>query len=261
MRRSDAMGRRSEDRESCTPADGEARPCPAPTARHTSEPSRSAESSVHWPPSAPRFAGARRPWSIVKSSTAWTLFTPARELNGALAESDLSFEMFGGVHWCIFLDAVASAVWRRAPLVTSVARDSRHDVADGSSRPGFTWQHTGFSSSIALGPLLGLRVPAVHLGVLQNCPRRTIRRPRGTDRMPRCAVGVCGELLRSRRSSNRLASSCFRAFWSICAPIRMRFPVNQTPPPARKSTNRPPWLTSTWRGQRSKALGRMPTPW
>jgi hypothetical protein len=78
MRRSDARGPGCEDGKGGAPLDGEARPCPASTARHTNDPARSAESSV-------------------------------RELNGALAEADLSFEMFEGVHWSISLRAFASA--------------------------------------------------------------------------------------------------------------------------------------------------------
>src|SRR5690606_8006469 len=74
VRRSDALGGGSEDGESCTAANanGQARPCPAPTARYTSDPARSAEFAV-------------------------------RELNGALFDADLSFEVFEGVHWSIFL--------------------------------------------------------------------------------------------------------------------------------------------------------------
>ncbi len=80
----------------------------ASTTRHTRDPARSAEFAVHCPPSAPRLAGARRPWSSVKSSAAWTLFTPARQLNGALAEADLPFEMLEGMRWCILLVFLSS---------------------------------------------------------------------------------------------------------------------------------------------------------
>src|SRR5512138_772607 len=152
MRRCHALGRGCQDRESCTAADGEARPCPASTSCHTSDPARSAELAVHWSPTAPRLAGARRPWSSVKSSTSWTLFTPARELNGALAEADLSLEDFKEAHRSVFLGARSSA-----------EGSSRSDRARW--RPKFasrhlhrhSWlgvpcsQHVAFASSIVLG--------------------------------------------------------------------------------------------------------------
>src|SRR5690606_25812795 len=152
MRRCHALGRGCQDRESCTAADGEARPCPASTSCHTSDPARSAELAVHWSPTAPRLAGARRPWSSVKSSTSWTLFTPARELNGALAEADLSLEDFKEAHRSVLLGARSSA-----------EGSSRSDRARW--RPKFasrhlhrhSWlgvpcsQHVAFASSIVLG--------------------------------------------------------------------------------------------------------------
>src|SRR5690606_36302282 len=141
-----------EDKESCTAADGEARPCPAPTARHTSDPARSAEFSVHWPASAPRLAGARRPWSSVKSSTAWTLFTPALQLNGTLAEAGSSFEMFEGAHWSIYSRASASL---KAPSMSDGARSCSRFASrylHRHSRPQVPCSpYIAFSSSIVLG--------------------------------------------------------------------------------------------------------------
>lgn len=88
----------------------------------------------------------------MKSSTSWTLFTPDRELNGALAEADLSLEDFKEAHRSVFLGARSSA-----------EGSSRSDRARW--RPKFasrhlhrhSWlgvpcsQHVAFASSIVLG--------------------------------------------------------------------------------------------------------------
>ncbi len=76
MRRSDVVGGGCEDDKGSATFDGEARLGAESTARHTSDSARSAESAV-------------------------------RELNGALAEADLSFEMFAGVDWSVFSGASA----------------------------------------------------------------------------------------------------------------------------------------------------------
>jgi hypothetical protein len=66
-----ALGRGCEDNKGGA-LDGEARFGAASTPRRTSDRARSDESAI-------------------------------RQLNGALGEADLSFEMFEGAHWCIFL--------------------------------------------------------------------------------------------------------------------------------------------------------------
>ena len=157
MRRCHALGRGCQDRESCTAADGEARPCPASTSCHTSDPARSAELAVHWSPTAPRLAGARRPWSSVKSSTSWTLFTPARELNGALAEADLSLEDFKEAHQSVFLGAswvpVPPRRVRRGAIGHAGARSSRHDIPTGTPGPGLHVRSTSLKVSSATDSL------------------------------------------------------------------------------------------------------------
>src|SRR5690606_788707 len=145
MRRSDALGRGCEDGKGSAAFDGEARPCPAPTARRTSDPARSAESSV-------------------------------RQLNGALAEADLPFEMFEGVDWCIFLGARASvegsSTSDRARWCSRFA--SRH--LQRHSRPGAPCsQRAVLASSIALCPARQRRPPVLrkpahgHVGPGEDC--------------------------------------------------------------------------------------------
>jgi hypothetical protein len=125
MRRSDAMGRGCEDGKGGAPLDGEARFGGESTARHTSDPARSAESAV-------------------------------RELNGALAEAELSLEDFKEAHRSVFLGARSSAEGSsrsdRARWRPKFA--SRH--LHRHSRPGVPCsQHVAFASSIVLGTTSG----------------------------------------------------------------------------------------------------------
>ncbi len=116
------MGGGSEDGESCTAADGEARPCPASTARHTSGPARSAEFAV-------------------------------RELNGARAlfDADLSFVMFERVHWSILFGANASAEGSSRNDGVTLLLGIRVATSPTALRPGVPCsQHVAFASSIAL---------------------------------------------------------------------------------------------------------------